>query len=211
MPAPSRPGAPLAVLASAALLTGLLSGCTAFAPPPDPEAVSTEVAVGVDARGDGTRLPDVTLPRFGGGRDQNLAELEGPAVVNFWASWCGPCQHELPYFERIHQQRDDVAVIGINFLDPRPEAAAELIAETGVTFASYADPDGEIAGQGALPLQLLRGLPYTAYVAADGEVVYGEFRAYDSLEEIEERIAEHLDLDPTGAATETAAKSGDDG
>lgn len=193
MPAPFRPGALVAVLAVMALTVG----CSAFEPPPDPEAaVGTEVTVGVDARGDGARLPEATLPRFGSGEELNLADLEGPAVVNFWASWCSQCRRELPYFERIHQTRDDVAVIGINFLDPQREGAEELAEETGITFPSYVDRDGELSGGGALPI--LRGLPYTAYVDADGEVVYGEFRSYDSLEEIEERIAEHLPAEGGG-------------
>lgn len=194
MPAPFRPGALVAVLAVMALTVG----CSAFEPPPDPEAaVGTEVTVGVDARGDGTRLPEATLPRFGGGEGIDLADLKGPAVVNFWASWCTYCRDELPYFERVNQTRDDLTVIGINFLDPQQEAAAELVEETGITFPSYVDRDGDLSGRGALPA-LQRGLPYTAYVDADGEVVYGEFRSYDSLEEIEERIAEHLPAEGGG-------------
>ena len=59
----------------------------------------------------GGRLPDVEVETLRGGEAFRLDELEGPAVVNLWATWCAPCKRELPEFEAVHRslaRRGDV-------------------------------------------------------------------------------------------------------
>ena len=82
-----------------------------------------------------TTMPDVTLAGFDGGEAVDLGELRGPALVNLWASWCGPCREEMPLLEEFHQQHgDEVSVLGIDYQDAQPVKAAELVAQTGVTY-----------------------------------------------------------------------------
>lgn len=102
--------------------------------------------------GDDVRRPGtpVTLPQ---GR---------PAVVNFLASWCGPCREELPELERVS---GTVAVVGVDVKDNRDKAVG-LLDDTGVTFPVAYDPHEEVAGR-----YRLTGMPTTVFVDARGQVV----------------------------------------
>jgi cytochrome c biogenesis protein CcmG/thiol:disulfide interchange protein DsbE len=138
-----------------------------------------------------TTMPDVTLAGFDGGEAVDLGELRGPALVNLWASWCGPCREEMPLLEEFHQQHgDEVSVLGIDYQDAQPAKAAELVAQTGVTYQLVTDPDGEVSGQGAFPN--LRGLPFWALVDADGMVTHLKAGEVDTVDEIVALAEQHL-------------------
>jgi thiol-disulfide isomerase/thioredoxin len=131
-------------------------------------------------------MPDVTLPCLGGGEQVNLATLRGPLVVNLWASWCGPCREELPFYQRLHEQ-DTVDVLGVDYQDVLPGEALALAKETGVTYPSVADPGGKVRA----PFRV-RGLPGVVLVDADGTVVHREFVVIESYEQLAELVEEHL-------------------
>ena len=101
------------------------------------------------------------------GEPARLSDYAGDAlVVNFFASWCGPCRAEMPDFEEVHQQLgDDVRFIGLAFND-RPGDAVEIVRETGITYEWGIDTAGEIfeAYDGAV-------MPTTVFVRADGTIV----------------------------------------
>lgn len=135
-------------------------------------------------------LPEVTLASFAEAEPLDLGELEGPAVLNFWASWCGPCRRELPVVEAFAEKHPGVQVVGIDFQDQQTEAAAELLARTGADYPMYVDPLGELSGQAPFPN--LRGLPYTAFVDSQGRLTHGEFIELESVDQLEEMVREHL-------------------
>lgn len=170
-----------------ALASGLLlSGCAGGGDEPG----STPPPGGGDAQPSlegqtGGELPDVTLDAFGGrGQPLDLGDLKGPAVVNVWASWCTPCRKELPYYQQLSQALDgEVSVIGIDFQDTQTEKAQQLIDDTGVTYPLYADPDGRVRAQ---------VLPQVVLVDADGEVAYQQYVEIESLQQLEDLVAEHL-------------------
>lgn len=138
-------------------------------------------------------LPEITLAGFDGAPDVELAELEGPAVINLWASWCTPCRDEMPVLEEFSQKyAEEVAVLGVDFQDPQYGAAKELVAETGVTYPLVRDVDGELDRLDPFPH--VRGLPFMAFVDADGQVVGQEFVIVDDLAELEALVDEHLGL-----------------
>ena len=109
------------------------------------------------------RLPDLGHPS----RPVALADRAGsPAVINFWASWCVPCRREMPALQAAHlRYGDQVTFIGVNHQDSR-DAALAFLDETGATYPSGYDPDGDVARRYGL-----FGLPTTILVAADGEIV----------------------------------------
>ena len=77
----------------------------------------------------GQRVPDFTLTTFSG-EQIKLSELSGKVVVlNFWASWCKPCEQEAADLEaawRYYQPRGDVVFLGVDYVDTEPEALAYL-------------------------------------------------------------------------------------
>jgi len=194
---------PLAAALVAALL--VLTGCSSDSPVPGrakvdvdtPELRQLKTDAGIEDCAPGTAesggLPDLTLACLGGGSDVDLATLQGPMVVNLWASWCGPCRKEMPaiqdFYERYGEQ---VPVLGIDYQDPQPAAALELAVKSGVTYPLLADPGGDVNAKDPVPP--IRGLPYLLFLRADGSlsVVAGGIESADDLVEL---VNQHLGTD----------------
>ena len=113
------------------------------------------------------------------------AFLDRPVVLNFFASWCTPCISEMPALESVHQQRPDVAFVGLAYNDT-PTRAREIVTETGVTYATGVDPGSSIGNA----YEIL-GMPTTLFIAADSEVVYQHTGGL-TAEQITEHINTHL-------------------
>ena len=110
-----------------------------------------------------------------------LAELRGyPVVVNKWASWCGPCRAELPYFRRQALERGRrVAFLGSNTNDS-DGPATRFLNELPLPFPSYADPNGDIAQI----FQAVIAFPSTAFYGPDGRLVTVKQGVYASEREL---------------------------
>jgi cytochrome c biogenesis protein CcmG/thiol:disulfide interchange protein DsbE len=114
----------------------------------------------------GNPAPDVVLADLDG-NPIRLADLRGrPVVVNFWASWCGPCVEEFPLLRRAAERyaADGLVVIGIVVRD-RSEAARDFMMRNGATWAAAMDPGERVA----LAYGIL-GPPETYFVERDGTI-----------------------------------------
>ena len=150
------------------------SGTTSGSPSPPAAAAS------------GSSAAQSSFVLFDGG-EATLATFGGePLVVNFWASWCPSCVAEMAAaFKPVQEQLGSaVTFLGMNIQDER-DLALELLAETGVQWISAEDPTG------ALYLELGGiGMPFTAFVSADGDVVdthngpLNESQLRDRIEEL---------------------------
>lgn len=112
---------------------------------------------------------DRLLPGGTAAFERRLATLRGhPVVVNKWASWCGPCREELPFFQRLSAQMGKrVAFVGVDGNDS-PAAARTFLGEFPLPYPSYTDPDESIAGL----LGATVGFPATAFYDAGGTRVF---------------------------------------
>ncbi|WP_326549894.1 TlpA family protein disulfide reductase [Micromonospora sp. NBC_01813] len=112
-----------------------------------------------------TRLPEVALPCFADGPVVDVAAIRGPAVINFWGSWCEPCRAELPALQRLADRTEgQLHLIGVNTWDDRGRALA-VAEDLELTFASLVDRDRELL----LAVERI-GLPLTLFVDDRGEI-----------------------------------------
>jgi peroxiredoxin len=112
--------------------------------------------------------PDFTL-RTMGGPNLRLQEQRGQVVlVNFWASWCGPCRQEIPHLNRLHEKyrASGFQVLGIN-IDDDARVATELATRLGVKFPVLLDTDKK-----ASRLYDMSAMPATVVIDRDGRVRY---------------------------------------
>jgi peroxiredoxin len=106
-----------------------------------------------------TSAPDFTL-RSVAGANLRLQEQRGQVVlVNFWATWCGPCRQEMPHLNRIYDKyrASGFVLLGVN-IDDDPRAAADLAAKLGLRFPVLLDTDKQVSrayDMSAMPATLL--------------------------------------------------------
>ena len=188
-----RPRRAAAALAAA---VAVLAGCAAD-DPADPSSTDSEqpAASAFEAcpeqadepAGGGSAVPQLAFDCLGGG-SLDLARAPGvPTVVNLWASWCTPCREELPLMQQLADDAgDQLRVIGVISKDGEPQAES-FAADAGTTFPSAFDGEGDLMAELGL-----NGLPFTMFLAADGTLVHSELGPVDSIEELEQLVAEHL-------------------
>jgi cytochrome c biogenesis protein CcmG/thiol:disulfide interchange protein DsbE len=90
--------------------------------------------------------PDVDLPRLAGGGTASLADYRGKVVVlNFWASWCGPCKVESPLLQRWHERlaKQGGLVLGVDVQDISDDARA-FVDEFNLTYPMLRDGPGDL-------------------------------------------------------------------
>jgi thiol-disulfide isomerase/thioredoxin len=182
----------------------LLAGCDEV-PPPGKTDVDVDTAelrhikdqarIEDCAPGPGSgKLPELTLPCLGGGPSVDLSTLRGPMVINTWSSNCTPCRTEMPALQEFYAEYgDQVAVLGIDFLDVQPDAALALARDTGARYPSLADPEGLLLEQDEV--RIINANPQFLLLDADGEVAHQQAGGLDSVDEILEMVNEHLGLD----------------
>jgi thiol-disulfide isomerase/thioredoxin len=127
-----------------------------------------------------------------GGRaafDRRLDELRGrPVVINKWASWCGPCRFEFPFFQREAVKHGrEIAFLGVNASDNHGDAV-EFLREYPLPYPSYVDPKERISRSIDAPANY----PVTVFVDAKGRTASVHQGGYRSEADLAADIERHL-------------------
>lgn len=97
----------------------------------------------------------------------SLNELRGEVVmINFWATWCGPCREEMPHLEALHQRYSNLGftLLGVNVEDD-PEGARDWLEQTPVSFPILFDPQNQVS-----ELYDVIAMPSTVMVDRQGQM-----------------------------------------
>ncbi len=120
----------------------------------------------------------------------NLADLKGKGVVlNFWASWCGPCEEEAAALEAAWQKYKDkgVVFVGVDYLDQDP-AAKRYLQKFNISYPNGPDLASKVAKRYSIS-----GVPETFFIDPQGKLVgCRKLGPFTSAEELDQRIAQIL-------------------
>jgi cytochrome c biogenesis protein CcmG/thiol:disulfide interchange protein DsbE len=172
---------PRRFLVYAALLPFIVLGAAAFALFLRGSTVSPTTV--------GSMAPDFSLTDLEG--DQvSLADLRGqPVIVNFWASWCGPCVEEFPLLRAAADEHadDGLVVLGIVYQD-RSGAARAFMARHGATWPALMDPDERVARA-----YNIFAPPETYFIGRDGRIVARQIGQFTTAGSLEAKVAAIMD------------------
>ena len=119
------------------------------------------------------------------GRGADLASLQGkPVVLNFWATWCGPCRAEMPDLVALHESDTDLVVLEVN-VGEELSAVEEFASEFGMNMTVVLDQEDLIRRAYGV-----RNMPTTVFIKADGTIGarWPGFLAGEQLHDFVEQI-----------------------
>ncbi|VAX12472.1 Thiol:disulfide oxidoreductase related to ResA [hydrothermal vent metagenome] len=110
--------------------------------------------------------PNFTL-KSRAGKNIKLSELRGQVVmINFWASWCGPCRKEMPLLEKLYKKYKSLGfvILGVN-VDDKPKQAESLLKQIDISFPILFDSDKKISAK-----YKVTAMPSSFFIDRDGKL-----------------------------------------
>lgn len=183
------------VIILALVLVG--TGCTNVAKDKEPEEIVDKGTVIIEAPAEpvgpvkqdieiGKEAPNFTLKNLDG-EDVSLSDYRGKIVlINFWATWCGWCDKEMPDLQKLHEDNDDLVVLAVDSMEDK-EVVRKYIEKGNYDFEVVLDQDGKIS-----QTYLVSGLPTSYFVDKDGILLLGVpgMLTYEQMDLVLEKIRE---------------------
>jgi thiol-disulfide isomerase/thioredoxin len=161
----------LAACAPAATSSGTNSGANS---PPNSAGLTTGT-VGPDGLSAGDLMPEVRLASYTSGQAVTLSSLRGkPVLLNFWASWCGPCRAEIPKLNELAQKYPKLTIIGVNVAENRDTIGGYLKQQSTTYEVWHETKEGFTTDNTSKLLSTWEGreggysIPFTVIVDSDG-------------------------------------------
>jgi len=133
----------------------IMAGCSSSAP-----------SAPAEGTGVGKLAPDFQLQSLDG-QVVSLSDFRGEAVLlNFWATWCGPCRFEMPFLQQVYEERSDqgLVILAVNIGESQSEVK-EFMESFDLSFLTVLDTATEVARQ-----YNIRGIPTTFFLDKDGVI-----------------------------------------
>lgn len=121
------------------------------------------------------------------GQTVSLSSLRGrPVMLNFWASWCGPCRAEMPYLQGVFEDSEwteqGLVILAIN-VGESSSTAREFMEDNGLTFTVLLDTDTSVAKD-----YNVRGIPATFFIDKNGIIKDKKVGSFSSKADIDSRL-----------------------
>ncbi len=134
----------------------------------------------------GKLAPDFQLQSLDG-QAVSLGDFRGkPVLLNFWATWCGPCRFEMPFIQKIFEKKEwsDIGLVILAIdIGEGPSSVREFMEHFGLSFPALLDTNQDVALK-----YNIRAIPTTFFIDKDGIIQDIKVGAFSSKTEIEKRL-----------------------
>lgn len=165
----------------------ILAGCVSSTPtPPAPAPPAPPAPTPAQGPEVGKLAPDFKLQSLDG-QTVSLGDFRGkPVLLNFWASWCGPCRAEMPFLQEIYEDKEwsgkGLVILTID-IGENPSVVKEFMENYDLSFPVLLDIDQDVALE-----YNIRAIPTTFFIDKDGIIQDIKVGAFSSKTEIERRL-----------------------
>ena len=159
----------------------LLAGCSSPSEKIAGEVVSCESILSSATEN------SIMLDCLDGTDGASINGIKGPAIINVWGSWCGPCKEEMPVLRSFYEKaQGKLALIGVDVEEASIEDGREFVENYGITWPNLYDADGKSRAYFGM------GVPVTWFIAADGNVAYKHIGVIKSEKELISMASKYL-------------------
>ncbi len=159
----------------------LLAGCSSPSEKIAGEVVSCESILSSATEN------SIMLDCLDGTDGASINGIKGPAIINVWGSWCGPCKEEMPVLRSFYEKaQGKLALIGVDVEEASIEDGRKFVKNNGITWPNLYDADGKSRAYFGM------GVPVTWFIAADGSVAYKHIGVIKSEKELISMTSKYL-------------------
>ena len=159
----------------------LLAGCSSPSEKIAGEVVSCESILSSATEN------SIMLDCLDGTDGASINGIKGPAIINVWGSWCGPCKEEMPILRSFYEKaQGKLALIGVDVEEASIEDGRKFVKNNGITWPNFYDADGKSRAYFGM------GVPVTWFISADGSVAYKHIGVLKNEIELISLTSKHL-------------------